>query len=152
MVESLTGLETLKMIGAGGFMRRRLRGVLEKQAHISEQTKDVSHFALMLRRVQQLMQMSVVGLGAILVSTGQAGFGVIIACMILSGKALSPFAQLSSILVRLNQIGKSYEVLKEFMGEDIEHPKDNFSSEAALMVRLNSKMLPLHILTNQSQF
>ena len=34
MVESLTGLETLKMIGAGGFMRRRLRGVLEKQAHI----------------------------------------------------------------------------------------------------------------------
>ncbi len=127
MVESLTGLETLKMIGAGGFMRRRLRGVLEKQAHISEQTKDVSHFASnVTASVQQLMQMSVVGLGAILVSTGQAGFGVIIACMILSGKALSPFAQLSSILVRLNQIGKSYEVLKEFMGEDIEHPKDNF--------------------------
>ena len=127
MVESLTGLETLKMIGAGGFMRRRLRGVLEKQAHISEQTKDVSHFASnVTASVQQLMQMAVVGLGAILVSTGQAGFGVIIACMILSGKALSPFAQLSSILVRLNQIGKSYEVLKEFMGEDIEHPKDNF--------------------------
>ena len=90
-----------------------LRGVLEKQAHISEQTKDVSHFASnVTASVQQLMQMSVVGLGAILVSTGQAGFGVIIACMILSGKALSPFAQLSSILVRLNQIGKSYEVLK----------------------------------------
>ena len=127
MVESLTGLETLKMIGAGGFMRRRLRGVLEKQAHVSEQTKDVSHFASnVTASVQQLMQMSVVGLGAILVSTGQAGFGVIIACMILSGKALSPFAQLSSILVRLNQIGKSYEVLKEFMGEDVEHPKSNF--------------------------
>ena len=127
MVESLTGLETLKMIGAGGFMRRRLRGVLEKQAHVSEQTKDVSHFASnVTASVQQLMQMSVVGLGAILVSTGQAGFGVIIACMILSGKALAPFAQLSSILVRLNQIGKSYEVLKEFMGEDVEHPKSNF--------------------------
>ena len=64
------------MIGAGGFMRRRLRGVLEKQAHISEQTKDVSHFASnVTASVQQLMQMSVVGLGAILVSTGQAGFG-----------------------------------------------------------------------------
>ena len=94
------------------------------------------------------MQMSVVGLGAILVSTGQAGFGVIIACMILSGKALSPFAQLSSILVRLNQIGKSYDVLKEFMGEDIEHPKNNFFlQEDALTVLLNSKMLHSHIPT-----
>ena len=127
MVESLTGLETLKMVGAGGFMRRRLRGVLEKQAHISEQTKDTSHFTSNVSAsIQQLMQMSVVGLGAILVSTGQAGFGVIIACTILSGKALGPWAQLSSILVRLNQIGKSYSVLKEFMSEQVEHPKSNF--------------------------
>jgi ATP-binding cassette subfamily C protein LapB len=127
MVESLTGLETLKMIGAGGFMRRRLRGVLEKQAHISEQTKDTSHFTSnVTASIQQLMQMSVVGLGAILVSTGQAGFGVIIACTILSGKALGPWAQLASILVRLNQISKSYNVLKEFMGQEVEHPKSNF--------------------------
>ena len=35
MVESLTGLETLKLLGAGGFMRRRLREVLERQADIS---------------------------------------------------------------------------------------------------------------------
>ncbi len=127
MVESLTGLETLKMIGAGGFMRRRLRGVLEKQAYISEQTKDTSHFTSNVSAsIQQLMQMSVVGLGAILVSTGQAGFGVIIACTILSGKALGPWAQLSSILVRLNQIGKSYSVLKEFMSQQVEHPKSNF--------------------------
>ena len=108
-------------------MRRRLRGVLEKQAHISEQTKDTSHFTSnVTASIQQLMQMSVVGLGAILVSTGQAGFGVIIACTILSGKALGPWAQLASILVRLNQIGKSYNVLKEFMGEEVEHPKSNF--------------------------
>ena len=127
MVESLTGLETLKMIGAGGFMRRRLRKTLEKQARVSEQTKDVNHFASnVTASVQQLMQMSVVGFGAILVSTGDAGFGVIIACTILSGKALSPFAQLSAILVRLNQIGKSYQVLKEFMAEEVEHPKNNF--------------------------
>ena len=127
MVESLTGLETLKMIGAGGFMRRRLRGVLEKQAHISEQTKDTNHFTSnVTASIQQLMQMSVVGLGAILVSTGQAGFGVIIACTILSGKALGPWAQLASILVRLNQIGKSYNAIKKFMGEEVEASKVTF--------------------------
>ena len=118
----------IKDDGAGGFMRRRLRGVLEKQAHISEQTKDTSHFTSnVTASIQQLMQMSVVGLGAILVSTGQAGLGVILHA-ILSGKALGPWAQLASILVRLNQIGKSYNVLKEFMGEEVEHPKVTFST------------------------
>ena len=109
MVESLTGLETLKLLGAGGFMRRRLRDVLERQADISEQTKAGTHFSTNIAQsVQQLVQMSVVAFGAILVSRGEFGFGAIIACTILSGKALAPFAQLSQLLVRLNQIGVSY--------------------------------------------
>jgi ATP-binding cassette subfamily C protein LapB len=126
MVESLTGLETLKLLGAGGFMRRRLRDVLERQADISEQTKAGTHFSTNIAQtVQQLVQMSVVAFGAILVSQGEFGFGAIIACTILSGKALAPFAQLSQLLVRLNQIGVSYKALAELMGQPIEHPQDH---------------------------
>ena len=127
LVESLTGLETLKLLGAGGFMRRRLRMVLERQAEISEQTKDSSHFATNIAQtVQQLVQMSVVALGAILVSEGQFGFGAIIACTILSGKALAPFAQLSQLLVRLNQIGVSYQALADLMKQPTEHPDEYY--------------------------
>ena len=125
LVESLTGLETLKLLGAGGFMRRRLRMVLERQAEISEQTKEGSHFSTNIAQtVQQLVQMSVVALGAILVAEGQFGFGAIIACTILSGKALAPFAQLSQLLVRLNQIGVSYQALAELMKQPVEHPEE----------------------------
>ena len=87
LVESLTGLETLKLLGAGGFMRKRLRMVLERQAEISEQTKDGSHFSTnVAQTVQQMVQMSVVALGAILVAQGEFGFGAIIACTIYLAK------------------------------------------------------------------
>ena len=125
MVESLTGLETLKLLGAGGFMRRRLRVVLERQADISEQTKDATHLSTnVAQTTQQMVQMSVVATGAILVADGEYGFGAIIASTILSGKAIAPFAQLSQLLVRLNQIGVSYEALKELMSQPVEHPKE----------------------------
>jgi len=123
MVESLTGLETLKLLGAGGLMRRRLRSVLERQADISEQTKQGTHLSSnVAQTVQQLVQMSVVALGAILVADGQFGFGAIIAATILSGKALAPFAQFSQLLVRINQIGTSYSALAELMKQPLEHP------------------------------
>ena len=123
MVESLTGLETLKLLGAGGLMRRRLRSVLERQADISEQTKQGTHLSSnVAQTVQQLVQMSVVALGAILVADGQFGFGAIIAATILSGKALAPFAQFSQLLVRINQIGTSYSALADLMKQPLEHP------------------------------
>lgn len=125
LVESLTGLETLKLVGGGSFMRRRLRTVLERQAEVSEQMKDDTHFITNLSQtVQQVVQMSVVAVGAVLVASGEFGFGAIIACTILSGKALAPFAQLTQLMVRLNQIGVSYEVLNELMKQDVEHPED----------------------------
>ena len=88
--DRLTGLETLKLLGAGGYMRRRLRLVLERQADVSEQTKEGSHLATnVAQTVQQIVQMSVVALGVILVSDGQFGFGAIIACTILIWKSFS---------------------------------------------------------------
>ena len=123
MVESLTGLETLKILGAGGFMRRRLRHILERQADVSEQTKDGTHLSTnVAQTTQQIVQMSVVAVGAYLVADGQFGYGAIIAATILSGKALAPFAQLSQLLVRLNQIGVSYEALDDLMRQPVEHP------------------------------
>jgi ATP-binding cassette subfamily C protein LapB len=125
LVESLTGLETLKLLGAGGFMRRRFRTVLERQADVSEQTKDHTHFSgNVAQTTQQMVQMAVVAVGAWLVKDGLFGYGAIIACTILSGKALGPIAQLSQLLVRLNQIKVSYEALNDLMKQSVEHPTD----------------------------
>jgi len=125
LVESLTGLETIKLLGAGGFMRRRLRAVLERQADISEQTKENTHLSgNVAQTTQQLVQMAVVAIGAYLVNDGHFGYGAIIAATMLSGKALAPFAQVSQLLVRLNQINVSYQALNELMMQPTEHPHE----------------------------
>jgi ATP-binding cassette subfamily C protein LapB len=126
LVESLTGLETLKLLGAGGFMRRRFRSVLERQADISEQTKGHTHFSSnIVQTTQQIVQVGVVAVGAWLVKDGEFGYGAIIACTILSGKALAPVAQVSQLLVRLNQIRVSYEALNDLMKQPVEHPAEH---------------------------
>ena len=122
LVETLSGLETVKMLGAGGLLRRKFKVVLNRQAVISEQTKKHTYFATNLTaEVQQGVQIAVVAVGALVVSEASAGYGAIIACTILSGKALMPFAQVAQLLLRLNQVLTGYKALDELMKQPSEH-------------------------------
>jgi ATP-binding cassette subfamily C protein LapB len=56
-----------------------------------------------------------------LVSDGEFGFGAIIACTILSGKAVAPFAQLTQLMNRLNQVMSGYRALDELIKAPSEH-------------------------------
>jgi len=122
LVETLSGLETVKLLGAGGILRRRFKTVLARQSSIAEESKRQSFFSSNLtQEIQQGVQIAVVAIGAIAVSDGEFGFGAIIACTILSGKALLPFAQLAQLLSRLNQIVSGYKSLDELMKQPVEH-------------------------------
>ena len=122
LVETLSGLETVKLLGAGGILRRRFKTVLARQSSIAEESKRQTFFSSNLtQEIQQGVQIAVVAVGAIAVSDGEFGFGAIIACTILSGKALLPFAQLAQLLSRLNQIVSGYKSLDELMSQPVEH-------------------------------
>lgn len=122
LVETLSGLETVKLLGAGGILRRRFKTVLARQSSISEESKRQTFFSSNLtQEIQQGVQIAVVAVGALAVSSGDFGFGAIIACTILSGKALLPFAQLAQLLSRLNQIVSGYKSLDELMSQPVEH-------------------------------
>lgn len=124
LVETLSGLETVKLLGAGGLLRRKFKAVLHRQAAISEQTKKHTYFATNLTaEVQQAVQIAVVAVGAIAVSQVSSGYGAIIACTILSGKALAPFAQAAQLLLRLNQVVTGYKALDALMKQPGEHEK-----------------------------
>ena len=126
MVETLTGLETIKLLGAGGVMRSRFRRVLGRQVIIGEETKGYTHLATNFgQEIQQGVQVSVVAVGALSVTSGSAAFGAIIACTILSGKALVPFIQLSQMLLRINQVRTGYEALNKFMAKPLERDSEN---------------------------
>ena len=122
LVEALSGLETLKMLGAGGILRRRFRNILIKQSKIQEESKRYSFVVgNITQEVQQVVQIAVVAVGAVLVSDGEFGFGAIIACTILSGKAVAPFAQLTQLMNRLNQVMSGYRALDELIKAPSEH-------------------------------
>ena len=64
-----------------------------------------------------------VAVGAVAVSQASSGYGAIIACTILSGKALAPFAQVAQLLLRLNQVVTGYKALDALMQQPAEHEK-----------------------------
>ena len=122
LVETLSGLETVKLLGAGGLLRRRFKSVLARQSAVAEESKRQSFFSSNLTsETQQAVQIGVVAVGALSVADGEFGFGAIIACTILSGKALIPFAQLAQLLSRLNQVVSGYRALNDLMGKPTEH-------------------------------
>jgi ATP-binding cassette subfamily C protein LapB len=134
LVETLTGLESVKLLGAGSLLRRRFRQVLSSQIKVSDESKKHTHFAANLtQEVQQGVQVGVVAVGALVVSSGELSFGSIIACTILSSKAVLPFAQLGQLLLRLNQVRTGYKALDALMQNPTEHADSrNYVSRGSL--------------------
>ncbi len=146
LVETLSGLETVKLLGAGGLLRKRFKSVVTQQAKSADETKSTLFSTNLTSEIQQAVQISVVTVGAITVTTGEYGYGAIIACTILSGKALLPFVQFAQLLSRLNQIVSGYKSLDSLMKQPTEHPKGNeFMRRDRYEVKSNSKMLVIVI-------
>ena len=122
LVETIGGLETVKALGAGAIMRRRWQEAVTHQSEIGLQSRMLSQFAGNIANLaQQLVQVGVVTMGFFLVGEGAIGFGAIIACTILSGRAISPLAQFSQLLTRVNQSLASYKALRQLMSAPREH-------------------------------
>ncbi len=122
LVETLSGLETIKSLGAGAQMRRRWQEAVTHQSHIGLKSRMLAQIAANVASLaQQFVQVSVVTVGALLVQHGQLGFGAIIACTILAGRAIAPMAQITQLLTRMNQTFVSYRALSKVMAQEREH-------------------------------
>ena len=122
LVETLSGLETIKSLGAGGLMRRRWQDAVTHQSNVGLKSRMLAQLATNIANMaQQFVQVGVVALGAFLVRDGQLGFGAIIACTILAGRAIAPIAQITQLLTRMNQTLVSYRALSHLMQQEREH-------------------------------
>jgi ATP-binding cassette subfamily C protein LapB len=125
LVETLHGLETIKSLGAGAEMRRRWQDAVTHQSWVGLKSRLLAQLAAnVASSVQQFVQVAVVTVGALLVQQGQMGFGAIIACTILAGRAIAPMAQITQLLTRLNQTVVSYRALARVMDQEREHRHD----------------------------
>lgn len=97
LVDVIDGIESIKAAGAESSMLQRWRELVASSASLELDTRYLSTMASHLAQLlQQLSYVAIIGLGAWMVSAGQISMGALIACSILSNRALSPITYIAS--------------------------------------------------------
>jgi len=124
LVETISGLETVKAIGASSIMRQRWQKAVTHQSQIGLKSRLLAQLAGNIANLaSQSVQVGIVTVGVFLSKDGSIGFGAIIACTLLAGRAIAPLAQFTQLLTRINQSLASYRSLNALMSQPREHER-----------------------------
>ncbi len=125
LIETLTGLETIKSIGAESPIQRKWEQTIGFIAKYSQRARFLSLTATSFTSfLQQMAAVVVVVLGVYKITEGDITMGALIASTLLTGRALSPIGQVASILTRYHQSKASLHSLNSLMALPIERPID----------------------------
>lgn len=123
LFETIIGLETIKVQAAEGHAQRNWEELTDKASRTAVQSRRLSAFAQNWAVfIQQLVSVFIVIVGVYLIADAQLSMGALIACVILSGRAMAPLAQVAGLLTRFNQSKQSLEHLDELMKKPVERP------------------------------
>lgn len=124
LFETISGLETIKVQAAEGNTQRKWEELTDKSSRTSVKTKKMNSLALYFATfIQQLSSVVVVIVGVYLISEAEISMGALIACVILTGRAMAPLAQIAGLLTRLHQSRESLNQLNDLMKKPVERPK-----------------------------
>lgn len=116
LIEALEGIEMVKASGARSFFTQRWKALSEAVMVGEFRVKRLSALATSVS--QTLQQFSYIGMvifGAVLVTQGELTMGSLIACTILSGRALGPLSQFPSMLTQAKKSKIAIEALNGIM-------------------------------------
>ena len=123
LVETVTGLETIKVTGAARAMRARWDAALVRGSDLALKTRALSQAAVNLTTfLQQAAQVVLVVWGVFLIRDGAISMGALIAGVILTGRCLGPLAQIAQTLARMHQARTSFRALDRLMAAETERP------------------------------
>jgi len=125
LVETLTGLETVKSLGAESPLQRRWEQVVGNIANLGLKTRFLSSSAVNITVfLQQMATVIIVIYGVYLITAGELSLGGLIACTILAGRALAPLVQVAATLNRYHQARASFKSTNSLMSLPLEHASD----------------------------
>ena len=123
LFETISGLETIKVQAAEGNVQRRWEELTIKSSGTAVKMRRLSAFALnMSGFIQQIVSVLVVILGVWLITEGHISMGALIACVMLTGRAMAPLTQVAGLLTRMNQSREALRQLDEMMKKPVERP------------------------------
>ncbi len=123
LFETISGLETIKVQAAEGNVQRKWEELTEKSSGTAVKMRRLSAFALNFSMlIQQIVSIFVVVLGVWLITEGQISMGALIACVMLTGRAMAPLTQVAGLLTRMNQSREALRQLDDMMKKPVERP------------------------------
>lgn len=125
LVESLSGLETVKSLGAEGRMQSQWERSVAATARSSEAVHYWSSLALTLSNAAtQFAQLLLIVWGVFLVMGNVISVGALIAANMLVGRVLQPLSNIAAMMTRATQTSQAMEAIDKIMKLDAERPKD----------------------------
>ncbi|WP_017223732.1 type I secretion system permease/ATPase [Moritella dasanensis] len=116
LIESLSGLETVKLFGAQNQFQYRWEEAVAHMANwglksrrITDSVQNIAGF------LQQFASVAMIVFGVYLIADGQLTMGGLIAATMLSGRAVGPLVQLSLLSTRYNQAKSAMTIIEQLM-------------------------------------
>ncbi|MCF7362369.1 MULTISPECIES: type I secretion system permease/ATPase [Vibrio] len=116
LIESLAGLETVKLFGAQGQFQHRWEEAISHMANWNIKSRRITDgIQSTAGLVQQASSVGMIILGVYLIAQGNLTMGGLIAATMLSGRAIGPMVQLSLLSTRYNQAKASLKIIEQVM-------------------------------------
>ena len=116
LIEAIDGIESIKAANAEWKMLERWRSMTATMADSELKMRMFSSLSSNLTQtIQQLSYASMIAAGAYAINSGQLTMGGLIACSIISGRALTPVAQLPGLIVQWQHAKMALQSLNGIM-------------------------------------
>ena len=146
LIESLVGLETIKTLGNEGTMQGKWESSVAYLAQISNRLRLLSTTTLNLALwTTQSVNIAIIIIGVYLISEHQLTMGGLIACSMLSSRALAPISQVTGLLTQYHHATTAFRSLNEILAQPVERPEDsNFVTRQSFDGAIEFKDVAFH--------
>jgi ATP-binding cassette subfamily C protein LapB len=118
LIESLVGLESVKVMGAEGYLQRLWENSVGHVAHWGQRMRILSlSVSLFSGFVQQVANVVIVIVGVYLIAERELTMGALIASVMLAGRALGPISQIATLLVNYDQTKTALTALDDIVSK-----------------------------------
>ena len=123
LVETLTGIETIKTLGAEGVIQAKWERTNAFLARMNVRMRSLSSNALYgTSWLTQLVSVSVVLIGVYLIGQRELTMGALIAASMLAGRALAPAGQVVGLMMQYQAARTALDSLDKIMDKPVERP------------------------------
>jgi ATP-binding cassette subfamily C protein LapB len=123
LVESLTGIETIKSQGAESLIQARWERANQFLSTLNVRMRALSSTAMYTTAtLQQMVSVCMILVGVYLITDKQLTMGGLIASSMLAGRALAPAGQIVALLMQYQGARTAMESLNKIMDQPVERP------------------------------